>query len=50
MTRDELNNLAIQVQKTKQPVTITKRELINALGCEKRTTGNIAYVNSWLDS
>lgn len=50
MTRDELNNIAIQVQKTKQPVAITKRELINALGCEKRTTGNIAYVNSWLDS
>ena len=28
---------------------ITKRELINSLGCEKRTTGNIAYINSWLD-
>lgn len=49
MTRDELNNIAIQVQKTKQPVAITKRELINSLGCEKRTSGNIAYVNSWLD-
>jgi len=30
-------------------VPITKRELINSLGCEKRTTGNIAYINSWLD-
>ena len=28
---------------------ITKRELIKSLGCEKRTTGNIAYINSWLD-
>ena len=49
MTHDELNNIANQVQKTKRPVSITKRELINSLGCEKRTTGNIAYVNSWLD-
>ena len=49
MTRDELNNIANQVQKTKRPVPITKRELINSLGCEKRTTGNIAYINSWLD-
>lgn len=49
MTRDELNNIANQVQKTKQPVPITKRELINSLGCEKRTTRNIAYINSWLD-
>ena len=49
MTPDELNNIANQVQKTKQPVPITKRELINSLGCEKRTTRNIAYINSWLD-
>lgn len=28
MTRDELNNIANQIQKTKQPVPITKRELI----------------------
>ena len=49
MTRDELNNIANQVQKTKRPVPITKRELIKSLGCEKRTTGNIAYINSWLD-
>lgn len=50
MTRDEINNIANKIQKDKQPFLTTKREFINSLGCEKRTSGNVAYINHWLDS
>lgn len=49
MTSEEIKNIANSIRKTKYPVSITKRELINSLGCEKRTSGNICYINEWLD-
>lgn len=49
MTREELNQIATTINNTKNPITITKRDLVNALGCHKRTPGNIYYINNWLD-
>ena len=49
MTREELNQIAATINNTKNPITITKRDLVNALGCHKRTPGNIYYINNWLD-
>lgn len=49
MTSDELNAIADEIRSTKVPKRMTKRELVNALGCEKRTSGNVDYINHWLD-
>ncbi|WP_302028234.1 ATP-dependent endonuclease [Bacteroides caecimuris] len=49
MTREELNQIATTIYNTKNPITITKRDLVNALGYHKRTPRNIHYINNWLD-
>jgi len=50
MTREELNSIAAKIQADKESAYMTKRELVNALGCEKRTSGNVIYINAFLDS
>lgn len=50
MTRAEIENIACDVQNTKRPALITKRDLIESLGCKKRTTCNVVYINKWLES
>lgn len=49
MINTQLQALVKQIQETKKSVKITKRYLVNALGCEKRTTRNVYYINSFLD-
>lgn len=49
MTLEELNTIAQKIQADQTPVSMTKREFINALGCVKRTTGNVRYINEFLD-
>ena len=48
MNKNELETLASQVLKEHKSVYMTKRTFINALGCEKRTSGNLCYINDWL--
>ena len=49
MEKKELQIIATQIKKDKQPYKLTKRTLINAFGFEKRTAGNVAIINNWLD-
>lgn len=48
MNKTELDKIVSEIKKTKQSKTITKRELVNALGCEKRTSGNVSYIRKYL--
>ena len=48
MNKEEIDALAIKICKDFKSVTMTKREFVNALGCEKRTSGNVNYINEWL--
>lgn len=50
MELEELERNASQICKDYKSVKMTKRAFINALGCEKRTTGNLSYINNWLKS
>ena len=50
MKREELDKIALQICKDYKSVQMTKRTFVNALGCEKRTTGNLTYINDWLKS
>lgn len=38
-----------QIKQDKKPRTITPRELLNGLGCYKRTSGNCAYIDNFLE-
>ncbi|BEG99202.1 hypothetical protein [Bacteroides sedimenti] len=49
MTREELCTIAEKIQTDKNPVTMTKRAFVNALGFEKRTSGNVIQINNFLD-
>lgn len=49
MERKDLLAIATQIKKDKHPYVLTKRTFINALGCEKRTSGNVAIINRWLN-
>ena len=49
MEREELDNIVKSIQTTKKPVTIRKRELVEGLGCQKRTPNNCAYINRYLE-
>lgn len=44
----EIDSLALQICKDRKSVTMSKREFINAFGYEKRTSGNMYHINSWL--
>ncbi|KAA6348512.1 DNA replication and repair protein RecF [termite gut metagenome] len=46
MTEQELKQ--IKVNKQNVSITTTKRKLINALRCERRTCGNVGFINKFL--
>ena len=50
MNREDLNNLAKEIQVTKQSKKITPRELLNAFGFERRTSGRCDTIDHWLDN
>lgn len=50
MTREELIEKVNSVRMTKQPCKLTKRQLVNALGCKKRTPGNVIHINEFLEN
>lgn len=49
MTKEELSKIAQEINGDKQPKTLTKRELVNAFGFEKRTSGNCYVIDLWLE-
>lgn len=48
MNREDLEKIILSIQRTKTPVTITKRDLVEGLGCQKRTEGNCLYIDHYL--
>ena len=48
MNKTKLEALASQILKDHKSIPMTKRTFIYALGCEKRTSGNLSYMNNWL--
>ena len=48
MTNEELIKIVEEIKATKNSIRITPRELINALGYERRTSGNIWNVDAFL--
>lgn len=48
MTNQELLTIIEQIKRDKKPVKITPRQLINALGYERRTSGNVWNINEFL--
>lgn len=50
MNSKDLETIALQICESRKSVKMTKREFINALGCEKRSSGNVGYINNWLSS
>ncbi|MDR0231235.1 MAG: AAA family ATPase [Dysgonamonadaceae bacterium] len=48
MTLEELRKIAHGIRADKKAVNMTKRQFVNALGCEKRTSGNVWYINNFL--
>lgn len=48
MNKTKLEALASQILKDHKSIPMTKRTFIYALGCEKRTPGNLSYMNNWL--
>lgn len=50
MNRTELDSIISEIKRTKRSQRITKRDLVNAMDCEKRTSGNVAYIRQYLSS
>lgn len=48
MPREEFLELVKEIKENNKEFEITPRELLNFFGCEKRTTGNVAYINRFL--
>src|SRR3712207_5421996 len=46
---DDFKQKIEQIKKDKIPQTITPRELLNGLNCYKRTSGNCAYIDKFLE-
>lgn len=49
MDKNELDNIVCQLKLNKKPVKMTKREFVNAFGCEKRTSGNTFIIDNYLN-
>jgi CBS domain-containing protein len=49
MAKDEFLELVKEIKDNDKEFEITPRELLNFFGCEKRTSGNVAYINRFLD-
>ena len=48
MPKEEFLELVKEIKENNKEFEITPRELLNFFGCEKRTTGNVAYINRFL--
>jgi predicted transcriptional regulator len=48
MTNQKLLEIVSEIKKNKEPHKITPRNLLSALGCERRTSNNVWYVNEFL--
>ena len=48
MIQEDFRKIIRSIQETKQPVTMTKRHLVEGLGCQKRTDGNCLYIDHFL--
>jgi CBS domain-containing protein len=49
MAKDEFLELVKEIKENDKEFEITPRELLNFFSCEKRTSGNVAYINRFLD-
>ncbi|WP_163400634.1 CBS domain-containing protein [Flavobacterium fluviatile] len=49
MPKDEFLELVKEIKENEKEFEITPRELLYFFGCEKRTSGNIAYINRFLN-
>ena len=49
MAKEEFLELVNEIKENDKEFEITPRELLNFFGCEKRTSGNIAYINRFLN-
>ncbi len=49
MTKEHLEELVIEIQEKDKEFQITPRELLEAFGCVKRTKGNVARIDTFLD-
>jgi CBS domain-containing protein len=49
MAKEEFLELVKEIKENDKEFEITPRELLNFFGCEKRTSGNVAYINRFLD-
>jgi len=49
MAKDEFLELVKEIKENDKEFQITSRNLLNFFNCEKRTSGNIAYINRFLD-
>ena len=48
MMNEDFVNKVKEIKDNDREFVISPRELINAFGCEKRTSGNRAYINKYL--
>ena len=49
MPKEEFLELVKEIKDNDKEFEITPRELLNFFGCEKRTSGNVAYINRFLN-
>lgn len=49
MVKDEFLEIVKEIKENEKEFDITPRELLNYFWCEKRTTGNVAYINRFLN-
>lgn len=49
MIKEEFIELVKEIQENDKEFEITPRELLNFFSCEKRTSGNLAYINHFLN-
>lgn len=49
MQKEEFKELVKEIKENDKEFVITARELLNFFYCEKRTSGNVAYINRFLE-
>ncbi len=49
MKKEDLNLIVEEIQKNDKEFSITPRELLNSLGCEKRTKWNLVRIDKFLE-
>ena len=49
MIKEEFLELVKEIKENDKEFEISSRELLYFFGCEKRTSGNVAYINRFLN-